>query len=269
MKTNVTKQYVDEIVRSYLPKSNDKVVLAMEYSLFSGGKRSRPILLLQTAQAVGGKINNSAKILATALEYIHTYSLIHDDLPCMDNDDLRRGKRSCHMQYGEAAAVLAGDGLLNQAMELVLTGPLANKNYQEACKFLFKMSGTGGMVLGQSLDLFSGDATLEMGNLVALHKTGDLLRGAVVCGALCGGANAEQVAIFDEIASKFGICYQIIDDMLDAEKCERSFLDVMTERELRSYVEDLSLQVKNLCKKLPYNLSHIEKMVDDNLSRNK
>ena len=267
MKTNITVDYVDELLRHYMPKNRDKVAQAMEYSLFSGGKRIRPLLLLATSKAVSGKLAESAKVMAVVLEYIHTYSLIHDDLPCMDNDDLRRGKRSCHMQYGEATAVLAGDALLNLAAEVALSGPLSNKNYAQACQYMFSMSGINGMVHGQSLDLFTETKTLEDAEAVALHKTGDLIRAALVCGALCGGANGDEIKVFDEIAIKLGICYQVIDDMLDAEKCEKSFLDVFTPRALKEYATKLTAEIIVLCDSLPYDLSFVKEIVNNNLSR--
>lgn len=269
MKTKIVLdvKYVDEILKEYLPKNNNKVAQAMEYSLFSGGKRFRPLLLLATAKAVAQKISTDAKILAASLEFIHTYSLIHDDLPCMDNDDIRRGKRSCHMQFGEASAVLAGDALLNLAMETAMLGSMNKENYRKGCAFLFRMSGNSGMVNGQSLDLFTETKTLDDANAVALHKTGDLIRAALVCGAYCGGAKEDEIALFDEIAVKFGISYQIIDDLLDSEKCEKSFLDVMSERACGDYAEQLAKEVKSLCEKLPYDMSFIEQLVELNLSR--
>lgn len=267
MKTNITTDYIDELLRNYLPKNCDKVAQAMEYSLFSGGKRIRPMLLLATGKAVGGKLTESAKLMAVVLEFIHTYSLIHDDLPCMDNDDLRRGKRSCHMQFGEATAVLAGDALLNLAAEVAFSGPLSNKGYVQACQYMFKMSGIGGMVHGQSLDLFAETKTLEDAEAVALHKTGDLIRAAIVCGAMCGGASADEIKIFDEIASKLGICYQVIDDMLDAQKCEKSFLDIYSERDLKQFATKLTVQIIALCDSLPYDLEFVKEIVNSNLLR--
>ena len=269
MKTNVSVAYIDEILKQNMPKTHDKVLQAMEYSLFSGGKRFRPMLLLATAKAVGKTINEGAKKLAAALEFVHTYSLIHDDLPCMDNDDMRRGMRSCHMQFGEASAVLAGDALLNLAFETVLSGPLSNKRYQAACAFLFKMSGICGLVHGQSLDLFTETTTVEQATEVAINKTGTLIRAALVCGALIGGATDEEVAIFDEMACKLGICYQIIDDLLDSKKCEKSFLDLFSERELRDHASKLSDEIKSSCDSLPYELTFIKEFCDQNLSRQK
>ncbi len=269
MKTNITVSYIDEILKGFLPKNRDKVMQAMEYSLFSGGKRFRPMLLLNTAKAVGNRISDGAKALAAALEFVHTYSLIHDDLPCMDNDDLRRGKRSCHMQFGEASAVLAGDALLNLAFETVLKGPISAKNYQAACVFLFKMSGIEGLVHGQSLDLFTETKNVDEATELAVAKTGALIRAALVCGALVGGAKEEEIALFDDIACKLGVCYQIVDDILDSQKCEKSFLDVYSESDLIDHVRLLNNEIYATCDKLPYNLQYIKEFCDQNLARKK
>lgn len=267
MKTNITTSYIDDLLRKHLPKNCDKVAQAMEYSVFSGGKRIRPLLLLATCQAVSGKLNDGAKTLSVVLEFIHTYSLIHDDLPCMDNDDLRRGKRSCHMQYGEATAVLAGDALLNLSAEIAFGGPLSNKNYSKACQYMFAMSGINGMVHGQSLDLFTETKSVKDAEAVALHKTGDLIRAAIVCGALCGGAKEEEISVFDEIAGKLGICYQVVDDILDSQKCEKSFLDVYNERDLKQFAAKLTTKILELCDSLPYDLTFVKEIVSNNLSR--
>ena len=269
MKTNITVQYIDDILRGFVPKTRDKVEQAMEYMLFPGGKRFRPMLLLETAKAVGKRVNDGAKTLAAALEFIHTYSLIHDDLPCMDNDDIRRGRRSCHMQFGEASAVLAGDALLNLAMETALKGPLSNKNYQLACAYLFKMSGILGLVHGQSLDLFTETKTIEDTTELAIAKTGTLIRAALVCGALCGGATQDEANIFDEIACKLGVCYQIIDDILDSQKCEKSFLDMYSESDLLNHVRALNNEIKAACDRLPYDVDYIKDFCDQNLARKK
>ncbi len=269
MKTNVTVQYIDGIIREYLPKNRDKVQQAMEYMLFSGGKRFRPMLLLNTAKAVGGRITDGAKILAAALEFVHTYSLIHDDLPCMDNDDMRRGRRSCHMQFGEACAVLAGDALLNLAAETVFRGPMSNKNYQAACAYLFRMSGIDGLVHGQSLDLFTETKNIDDATELAVAKTGTLIRAALVCGATVGGATQEEAALFDEIACKLGVCYQIIDDILDSKKCEKSFLDMYTESDLIDHVHELNGEIKAICDRLPYDLQFIKDFCEENAARKK
>lgn len=267
MKNKITVESIDELLREYLPKKEDKVVQAMEYSLFSGGKRFRPLLLLNTAHTVG-KLNDNARRLAVALEYVHTYSLIHDDLPAMDNDDLRRGVRTCHLQFGEAAAILAGDALLNTAIEVAFSGNLSDKHYQQACAWLFKMSGANGMLFGQCLDLFGETKCFDDAKEVALHKTGDLIRAAIVCGAMCGHATEQEVELFDQLAINFGIAYQVVDDLLDADKCEKSFLDVMSERECRAYVQQLTEEVIRICDEMPqYDLSFIKNYAEINLSR--
>ena len=267
MKTNITVSYIDELIKERLPRERDKVLQAMEYMLFSGGKRFRPMLLLNTAKAVGKRISDGAKNLAVALEFIHTYSLIHDDLPCMDNDDMRRGKRSCHMQFGEASAVLAGDALLNLSFETVLKGPLSNKSYQTACVYMFKMSGIEGLVHGQSLDLFGETKNIDDATELAVAKTGTLIRAALVCGALVGGASEEEARIFDEMACKLGVCYQIIDDILDSKKCEKSFLDVYSESDLIDHVKELNEEIKAACDKLPYDLEFLKEFCDQNIAR--
>lgn len=269
MKSKISVEFVEEMLRKHLPQQKDKVGQAMEYSLFNGGKRFRPLLLLNTAKAVGKRVNENACLLACALECIHTYSMIHDDLPAMDNDELRRGVRTCHLQYGEAAAILAGDGLLNLAMELVFKGKMEDKYYRRACAYMFEKSGQNGMLYGQCLDLFAETKSFDDANEVALHKTGDLIRATLVCGALCGHAADDEVKIFDEIAVNFGIAYQVVDDLLDAQKCEKSFLDVMTERECRQYAQQLTDKVLSLCDQLPqYDLQFIKDYATQNLSRN-
>ena len=268
MATKITVELIEQNLRKYLPKEGGKVQQAMEYSLFSGGKRFRPLLLLNTAQAVGKKVTDNALILSTALEYIHTYSLIHDDLPAMDNDDLRRGVRTCHLQYGEAAATLAGDALLNLAAEIVFLGKMSDVYYQKACRYLFNKSGIGGMIYGQCLDLFAETKTVDDATEVAIHKTGDLIRAAIVCGALVGHATDEEVAVFEEIATKLGIAYQIVDDLIDAEKCEKSMLDLFNPRECREYAEELTANVIALCDSMPqYNLAFIKEYAEKNLNR--
>lgn len=243
---------------------------AMRYACFGGGKRVRPVgVYLGAASVSAAPPLDEVLSLAGAIELVHSYSLVHDDLPAMDNDELRRGVRTCHLQYGEAAAILAGDGLLNLAMELVFKGKMEDKYYRRACAYMFEKSGQNGMLYGQCLDLFAETKSFEDANEVALHKTGDLIRAALVCGALCGHAADDEVKIFDEIAVNFGIAYQVVDDLLDAQKCEKSFLDVMTERECRQYAQQLTDKVLSLCDQLPqYDLQFIKDYATQNLSRN-
>lgn len=197
---------------------------AMRYSLFGGGKRIRPILCLAAAGAVdsGDDTVRSALPVACALECIHTYSLIHDDLPAMDDDDLRRGKPTNHTVYGEAAAILAGDGLLTFAFDLLssqasaaITDPARIRIIQT----IARAAGPLGMVGGQSLDMIYAGRQVGYDELRSIHrsKTGALITASVVCGAIVAGANEEQEAALNTYGDNIGLAFQIIDDLLDVE----------------------------------------------------
>ncbi|NTV15037.1 MAG: polyprenyl synthetase family protein [Desulfobulbaceae bacterium] len=194
---------------------------AMRYSLFGGGKLVRPILCLATCEAVGGD-SQTALPMAVALECIHTYSLIHDDLPAMDNDALRRGRPTNHMIYGEANAILAGDGLLTLAFEL-LSGPataaLPADRRLEIIRVIAAGSGPLGMVGGQIIDIASEGKVITFATLQEIHrrKTGALILAAVQAGALVGGAGAEQYTALCRYGEMIGLSFQIIDDLLNVE----------------------------------------------------
>ncbi|MGP8051925.1 MAG: polyprenyl synthetase family protein [Desulfobaccales bacterium] len=199
-----------------------RVVRAMHYSLFAGGKRLRPILCLAAAEAVGGG-QEAALPLACALEMIHTYSLIHDDLPAMDDDDLRRGQPTCHKQFDEATAILAGDGLLTEAF-YTLAGAAPRFKGREATlltiqKVLSEAAGYRGMVGGQMLDLMAEGRRITLKELETVHrlKTGALLTAASRAGALAGGGSGPQVAALTAYGERFGLAFQITDDLLDVE----------------------------------------------------
>ncbi len=195
---------------------------AVRYSLFAGGKRVRPLLVLAAGEAVGGA---EAELLplACAVEMVHTYSLIHDDLPAMDNDDLRRGKPTSHKVFGEAVAILAGDALLTRAFHLMTevpndwSGDRLRRRLQ-ATAILGEAAGTTGLIGGQVMDLESEGQDISAEDLERLHraKTGALL-GACVCGgAILGGASAEQRGHLDRYARATGLAFQVVDDVLDA-----------------------------------------------------
>jgi geranylgeranyl diphosphate synthase type II len=194
---------------------------AMEYSLMAGGKRLRPALLLLSAKACGLSFSD-AMPFACAIEMIHTYSLIHDDLPAMDDDDLRRGKPTSHKKFGEAIAILSGDALLNRAFETALlcraNKKLKPENVLEAAAYLAKAAGASGMIGGQVLDITSENKKIGRAMLSVLHekKTGALIRASVVCGALLSGAGPEIVKKFSVFGEKAGLAFQIADDVLDA-----------------------------------------------------
>lgn len=216
--TNDTRLIERELIE-LLPEANDgqdSVVTAMKYSISNGGKRIRPILALEFARACGGT-REACLPLACAVEYVHTYSLIHDDLPCMDNDDLRRGKPSCHKEFDEATALLAGDALLTHAFEIVADCDLPSARKAMAVTLLAQNAGVGGMIGGQVIDLIleSGDPTLKDLLTVYKLKTGALISAACLLGCISAGANEEQLAAASKFAYSLGVAFQIQDDILD------------------------------------------------------
>jgi len=195
---------------------------AMQYSVLNGGKRIRPVLVYATATALNSD-NPLADTAACAVELIHAYSLIHDDLPAMDDDDLRRGKPTCHIAFDEATAILAGDALQTLAFELLTNDPAAHSNPAQVLQMtsrLAKASGVSGMVGGQAFDLDSTGKQLSLEELKQMHrhKTGALISASVVLGALASGqASAVQLAALEEYAACIGLAFQIKDDILDVE----------------------------------------------------
>lgn len=212
---------VNHSLSEYFTKEDNyqkKIYDAMEYSLFAGGKRIRPALTLGVAGLFGEE--QKAMPFACALEMIHTYSLIHDDLPCMDNDDLRRGKPTNHIVFGEAVAVLAGDGLLTRAFEVVLKhSRLPAEITMRGLTILAEASGTEGMIGGQVIDMEAEGRSIDSDTLRAmhLHKTGALIVAAAKLGALAGGAQAQDVMRMEAYARNLGLAFQIKDDILDVE----------------------------------------------------
>lgn len=197
----------------------EKIYEAMRYSLLAGGKRLRPILCLAGCEIAGGT-SQMAMPTACALEMIHTMSLIHDDLPAMDNDDYRRGKLTNHKVYGEDIAILAGDGLLSYAFELIATKTENVPPLQvlQTIAHLARASGAPGLVGGQVLDLESEglkDVSIETLTYIHAHKTGALLEACVVCGAILAGASAADLQRLSRFAKNIGLAFQIIDDILD------------------------------------------------------
>ena len=225
------KPYLDKqrsIVETYLEKTIAQPVgdfnnhiEAMRYSLFVGGKRVRPILCIAGAEAVSGGKCNIQEILpiAGAMECIHTYSLIHDDLPAMDNDTLRRGKPTNHTIYGEAAAILAGDGLLTYAFELLSskTSRPDPTSRLQIIQLIAQAAGSFGMVGGQSLDMIYEGKQVSYETIQTIHKskTGALITASVVSGGLAAGATKEQKQALNSYGNNIGLAFQIIDDLLD------------------------------------------------------
>lgn len=193
---------------------------AMRYSVFTGGKRLRPILAIAGAETAGGRAEDVLPI-ACALECIHTYSLIHDDLPSMDNDDVRRGKPTCHRVYGEALAILAGDALLTLAFALLSEESLAKRLGAERLSQLIqevaRAAGSLGMVGGQVVDILSEGKEIDRGTLLFLHthKTGVLIRTSVLSGGLVAKASPEELKALSLYGERIGLAFQIVDDLLD------------------------------------------------------
>lgn len=212
-------EYADKInkrLEKVITESDEITYRAMAYSLLAGGKRIRPVLVLGCCEALDGDMELALKY-ACAIEMIHTYSLIHDDLPCMDNDSLRRGRPTNHMVYGEAQALLAGDGLLNLAAEYISGAePLNAEKDIKAIFHLFANSGAMGMIGGQADDIFAGthEATKELVEKIHNRKTGALIRAAGELGAIAAGAEED---FFRAYTVHLGLAFQIRDDILDVE----------------------------------------------------
>ena len=215
--------YIEEIENAlvyYNPQKDNlqsNIYKAMNYSLKAGGKRIRPILLLEFNKICGG-IKEEAMPFACALEMIHTYSLIHDDLPAMDNDDLRRGKPTNHIIYGEATAILAGDSLLNKAFEIMSDSLIEDKNKViKAISYMATASGSEGMIGGQIVDIESENKEIDINVLKYIHslKTGALIKAACVVGGILAGADKNTLDIISGFAENLGVAFQIRDDILD------------------------------------------------------
>ncbi len=212
----LVEKALDSLFRGSTPHAD--LYDAMNYSLLAGGKRIRPILTLECCRLCGGT-DSQALSLACAVEMIHTYSLIHDDLPCMDNDELRRGKPTNHMVYGEATAVLAGDGLLTAAFETALASAayLPAQRVVEAVETLSRAAGPAGMVGGQVLDMAGEGRALTLSDVEELQKlkTGALITAAAELGVIAAGGGEAARAAVRTYAQKLGLAFQIRDDMLD------------------------------------------------------
>lgn len=218
---------IEQRLCELIPETGDKFSearKAMRYSLLSGGKRIRPVLLLEFYRLCGGK-GEDALNFAAALEMIHTYSLIHDDLPCMDNDDMRRGKPSCHKAFGEDTALLSGDALLTLAFSAAAkTENIPPEYVLRAISVLADNAGIDGMVGGQVMDLEfeKTGATAEELKEMYLKKTSCLLKAAAVCGCVLAGAKEEYIKYAEEYADSLGLAFQIIDDILDCTADEKT-----------------------------------------------
>ena len=220
LKNRVNK--IEQLLNEYMPKEEGyqkKIFESMNYSLKAGGKRLRPILTLEACKIVGGE-EEDAIAFAVAIEMIHTYSLIHDDLPALDNDDLRRGRKTNHKVYGEAMAILAGDALLNYAYEIMLKESIGKNDpekYLKAINEIAKSAGIYGMIGGQVVDIESEGKKIDMDKLDFIHmnKTAAIIIGCMRAGAIIGNATDKQLEDITKYAKNIGLSFQIVDDILD------------------------------------------------------
>jgi len=209
--------FIEQTLDQFVPVEEDSLSEAVRYALLGGGKRIRPTLTLATTELFVGSLEE-AVVPACAIEMIHTYSMIHDDLPCMDDDDFRRGKPSLHKEYDEATAVLAGDFLLTRAFEVIAeAGPLQKNQRADLIAVIAKASGGQGMIGGQMMDIQSEGKAIDLQTLQELHskKTGALIRAAVECGCIISSVPDDQRQAVIQFAERIGLAFQVVDDVLD------------------------------------------------------
>ncbi len=248
----ITSSMIDSALDSYLSEKQTGLEImteAQRYSVMPGGKRIRPYLTLAFSRLFGGR-DEAALPFACAVELIHSYSLVHDDLPCMDNDDIRRGKPSCHIAFGEANALLTGDALLTRAFALCAENTAVDAEINcRAISQLSRAAGAFGMIGGQVLDLYGETHTLDFETLLKLHKlkTGALIKASVGLGCLSAGVESSDPRFDDAMiyAENIGLTFQIIDDLLDAEEGSEkeektTFLTFMGKDEAFEYAKKLT-----------------------------
>lgn len=216
------RQQINEALDSILANTSSKIVKAMKYSLMAGGKRIRPILCVAAAETVGGQSQDVIRA-ACAIEMIHTYSLIHDDLPAMDNDEIRRGQPTCHVAFDEATAIMAGDALLTLAFEVLSRMEFIQENnvlnWMSVIHTISTAAGYKGMIEGQMLDMAGEGHLLSLEDLENMHtlKTGALIEASVTVGAILGNGNFDQIQQLKTYAKNIGLAFQVTDDLLDIE----------------------------------------------------
>lgn len=285
---------IEDIIASYLPKEEGyakTVIEAMNYSIQTGGKRIRPLLMKEVYTMYGGA-GKEIEYFMTALEMIHTYSLIHDDLPCMDNDEYRRGRKTTHVVYGEGMATLAGDGLLNLACETACAAFDTDADpvkVGKAIKYLFGKSGIYGMIGGQTADIESENMDqrcVDDARLLYIHehKTGALIQAAMVIGGILGGANDITQRTLSKIARNVGLAFQIQDDILDVTSTfeelgkpigsdlknqKATYVTIHGLEASMKEVETLSNEAITLLHTIPYDNAFLEELLKSLISRKK
>lgn len=261
-----------------------RIYESMRYSLVNGGKRIRPLLTVLCHRLFSG---DDYKVIpmACAVEMIHTYSLIHDDLPAMDDDALRRGNPTNHIKFDEATAILAGDGLLNEAFNIIIEQSLKYGNkHLEAGKVLGEAAGVNGMIGGQVVDIQSEGKEITMEQLRFIHekKTGALLKASILVGSIIGGASKEEIEILSEFGSKIGLAFQIIDDILDvvgdekkvgknlrtdSQSDKNTYTKFYSIDECRGFARSLTIECNRLLDKIPYNTKNLRELTSFLLER--
>lgn len=297
--------HIEEVLKKFLPKEEGYAktcIEAMNYSLMAGGKRLRPVMMLEAYRLFSKNADEAVvEPFLAAIEMIHTYSLVHDDLPCMDNDEYRRGRKTTHAVYGAGMATLAGDGLLNFAYETAVKGALAggelsdydgdNRNrFLAALEVLTTKAGIYGMVGGQCADIMAENADLaddQMKDVLAYideNKTGALIESSLMVGAILGGASEAQVRMIEKAGSNVGIAFQIQDDILDIvgdqaelgkpvgsdEKNNKTtYVSLYGMDEARNKVKELSDEAASILRELGFSGSFLEGLFEYLIYRNK
>ena len=285
--------HIEEVLNKYLPKEEGyaaKVMEAMNYSVLAGGKRLRPMLMEETYRMFGGSEQVIEPFMA-AQEMIHTYSLVHDDLPCMDDDEYRRGRKTTHAVYGEGMAVLAGDALLNYAFETACKAFSLTEDVQKAAKaltILANKAGIYGMIGGQTADIMAEDAdpdtvTEELLLYIHKNKTAALIQSSMMIGAILAGVDAKQINDIEKIGYNIGIAFQIQDDILDVtgtfeelgkpigsdeENNKVTCVTLMGLEKAKEEVAKLSKEAVTLLKEMGYEHDFLEKLIIDLIHRN-
>lgn len=278
---------LDELFKSPVNEYQKKLFDSMRYSLNSGGKRLRPILLIETAKLFA-KIDTEVYNAAIAVEMIHTYSLIHDDLPCMDDDSLRRGNPTNHIVYGDDLALLSGDGLLNSSYELLSKTALNSDRPISVLKALSHLSscaGVDGMIVGQVADIESDkvdDYSIETLDYINLNKTGALIEASMVCGAMINNASEDDIKKISKIGYNLGLCFQLIDDILDIEgdvktlgkpigsdekNNKRTYPNIIGSEEVKILASKLTTESKELLNQLNTDTKFLNDLFDYLLTR--
>lgn len=282
------KKSIDRELKLYFENKikyseEEKIIYeAMSYSTNIGGKRIRPILFMATHNIFS---NSEVPMgIPCAIEMIHTYSLIHDDLPDMDNDDLRRGKPTNHKVFGNAMAILAGDGLLNEAFNIAFQYVVDHPHHAKALKYLCNSSGVEGMISGQVIDILNENKTVSLKELEKMHrlKTGALIKASIVSGAIIGGATEEEIILLEQYGDALGLAFQVIDDILDVTGNEEkigkkvgsdetnnksTFVTLIGLEESKVYAEKLTLKCYDILDKIDKNTDELYEITKYLLNR--